>query len=47
MKLNGKGALTTQADFLQQRHVEAVTILAVFHTSRNLAAALRDRMEGS
>ena len=28
-------------------NVEAVTILAVFHTARNLAAALRDRMEGS
>ena len=26
---------------------ETVTILAVFHTSRDLARALRDRMEGS
>lgn len=26
---------------------EAVTILAVFHTSRDLARALRDRMKGS
>ena len=25
---------------------EAVTILAVFHTSRDLARALRDRMQG-